>query len=424
MAVICDTLTKLAIFFIPLKLSLTYVFLLPAIALFLIAKRQEMLNIINEFHPNILIPFYSFLLLFGISSIFGYAPITSEIKLIRMFYVSLAMPLVFDLCDRYGLKRICLILTAGQSVSALHSVIEGVLPEGLKNVFIGAVSESGQLTMSLFIAWWLFEERVEKAKSARIINMLAFLAVPFLLSISFAGELYLKMAALFIAAVLMSMAVYNLTRENGRITCSDLLSVVTFPLLFSALLINLKRGPIFGVCFAVLVGAWYLRKRALLSVFTIGVLAILLFYPLRERFILSSEHFFIAGGRSVMWNIAIDIARKHPLGIGFDNAKLMQMFDESLPPSHTHFHNNVLNVLVEGGWITAMAYLWWIVGLLALCFKNREAVFVLFAGLGILAWQLAGLVEYNLGDTEVILVAYVLIALIARQTDRKHCAKP
>ena len=85
--------------------------------------------------------------------------------------------------------------------------------------------------------------------------------------------------------------------------------------------------------------------------------------PLRQRLEHSSEHFFIAGGRNVIWQIGTELTRQYPLGIGFGNSAFLQKFDPQIPTELRHFHNNFLNVAVETGWLGLCAFIWWLLSI-------------------------------------------------------------
>ena len=119
-----------------------------------------------------------------------------------------------------------------------------------------------------------------------------------------------------------------------------------------------------------------------------------------------------------MWEIAVDISSRYPIGIGYNNSKYMREYDQHIEPGHSHFHNNILNVLVETGWIGLFVYIWWIFGTISAALRlnsNNYSVNLIgiSIGLALLSWQIAGLVEYNFGDSEVKLVAYVLLGILS-----------
>jgi O-antigen ligase len=148
--------------------------------------------------------------------------------------------------------------------------------------------------------------------------------------------------------------------------------------------------------------------------------------PVRERLAETYAHFTLPGGRQVIWSVGADLAVRFPLGLGFHNSRELRAFSAEIPADLTHFHSNFLNFLVEGGVFGLCAFLWFVWSFLYFGWsiwlkENRPRLssrgrLVLSVLCGLLSWQVAGLGEYNFGDTEVLLVALVLVAvLIASQ---------
>jgi hypothetical protein len=218
------------------------------------------------------------------------------------------------------------------------------------------------------------------------------------------------------AAVLAVSFAYCLSRAGTPGGKRRAVAVVILPLLAAAMLVNLKRGPWLGVAVGSLLFLGVYSKRFLVPLLVLMLLAIALVAPIRDRLAASSQHFFIAGGRSAIWEVGSDLALKYPLGIGFANSPFLQKFDPSIPSELKHFHNNFLNITVEGGWLALALFIWWIASLMRLAFERRsrapDSVLAVAAGCAILSWQVAGIVEYNFGDSEVLLVAYLVVGIL------------
>ena len=120
-----------------------------------------------------------------------------------------------------------------------------------------------------------------------------------------------------------------------------------------------------------------------------------------------------------MWDIGLELATRYPLGIGYENSRFLQRFSHDIPPELTHFHNNFLNILVETGWCSMALFLVWLGSLLYEAFSNRthraETLFATGIGCAVISWQIAGLVEYNVGDSEVLIIAFMLCAALVRK---------
>jgi len=202
-----------------------------------------------------------------------------------------------------------------------------------------------------------------------------------------------------------------------------MLSECIIPLISAALIINMKRGPWIGVTVGLTVLLLAIRPRLLFGIIPL-LIAVFLLEPIRTRLTASLEHFLLVGGRGEIWQLGGELLVRYPLGIGLENSRLMNQFSYDIPSNMNHFHSNLINMVVELGWLGLFSYLWWIGAVLFLAFsrytKNRtecrssEISFIL--GCGILSWQVAGLFEYNFGDSEVFIIALILIGIIVGNT--------
>ena len=370
----CHILAYGVCFALPLKLSIAYVFLIPLVLLFigdlifhkLSSPQTPGYQSPQYLKSNCFAAIATFVIVAFIQSSFGIDVWRSYSKLLSLSFTIILIPLTIKLIieERIKLPLLLGLLVAGQSIAALHTVIEALHPTWSFKPFVGAVSESGQLGLIIFAAMGLLNYKSIKAQSSFIENR------------------YLKFL-LFIAITL----------------------------LFTALLINLKRGPWFGVSAGLLIFLW-LNKRWLLIPTIISGLAIFIFVqPIRTRLAQADEHFHIAGGRGVIWDIGIDLALRNPLGLGYQNSAELRKYSDEIPEELKHFHSNILNVLVETGYFGLAIYLWWVWALLSSCFNykaSQYAPLMQALGCGFVSWQLAGLVEYNFGDSEVVLIAFIL----------------
>jgi O-antigen ligase len=196
-------------------------------------------------------------------------------------------------------------------------------------------------------------------------------------------------------------------------------------LIGAVILLNLKRGPWLAIFSQIAVFGLLFSRKALLLGLSAIILAATMIAPVRQRAAAFFDDFTIAGGRQTMWSIGVELSQRYPLGLGPHNARFMRELDSSLPESHRHMHNNLLNVAVEVGWLGLAIFAWLFFRIFALGFKissetssvTREGVLELqkigwFIALSVLGWQIAGLVEYNFGDGEVRIAALMLIGLL------------
>lgn len=442
-------LTCLVAFLLPIKLSFAYITLIPSLLLFFAARSTELPAVLNSEEnkklKKVLTPLIFFLLIAGATSFFGLDPLVSFTRLLKMTFFSLVILLFYLTVNRENFLKIFFALLAGQSIAALHSIISDAFPETIGEFFVGRHSESGQIALTLLLAVGLGLFLVRKAIAQRkditsswsflkreirlfawallglvLFSTLAFSAHNVTLRPFSTGILIFALAHLLLT---ITYVIRHRVLGLERITVI-LLSSSFLPLIALTLLINLKRGPWLGVTVACLV-LLFLHARKLLLPLIATLIALFFFvYPLRLRLEQSSRDFFIAGGRSIIWEIGADLALRYPLGIGYDNSPILHKFSPEIPDNLVHFHNNVLNVAVESGWLGLLAYLWFIVAILRVAFRrdraSPEATLLNALACAVLSWQIAGLFEYNFGDSEVFLVAIMLTGITVKLSSLSH----
>ncbi len=128
--------------------------------------------------------------------------------------------------------------------------------------------------------------------------------------------------------------------------------------------------------------------------------------------------------RLFMWQSGIQIVRDHPLtGVGPGQVKAVfprYAQPEALRKTTSHVHNTALQITAERGLLGLAAWLWlWV----AFFFRGgrllgalgpgqeRERRLIVGSLVAVLGFLVAGLFEYNFGDSEVVMVAYALMAL-------------
>lgn len=199
----------------------------------------------------------------------------------------------------------------------------------------------------------------------------------------------------------------------------------------AGLVINFKRGSWF--CAIVLIGIailMTLRWRA--WVLAVAVLVgFLLLPPVQARMGQLKKEFNVeGGGRLTMWmKIAPALIQEQPGGLGYGcltNERMKQVY-RRVEPNRNHLHANWAQVLVETGWLGLLVYLVWMGKALwdgasrvrgTTGMVNRgppRVVFALLVGL-----LLNGLVEYNFGDTELMIVYAFVMGLIGAKETLNH----
>jgi hypothetical protein len=184
------------------------------------------------------------------------------------------------------------------------------------------------------------------------------------------------------------------------------------PLLLSALLLNLKRGPWLGVTIGVGVLCCIFARKFLTFIIAAALIAPLAIPPIRERLAVSYDHFTISGGRSTIWRIGGELIAQYPLGIGYHNSGIMRQFSLEIPPELKHFHNNLINIAAESGILTVTIFIWFIYAVLRVSFRRPLSGLHVAIGCAFISWQTAGLVEYNFGDSEVMIIVWMLLGIL------------
>jgi O-antigen ligase len=103
---------------------------------------------------------------------------------------------------------------------------------------------------------------------------------------------------------------------------------------------------------------------------------------------------------------------QYPLGIGYHNSGIMRQFSMEIPPELKHFHNNLINIAAESGILTAGIFAWFIYAVIRVCFARPWKPTYVALGCAFISWQTAGLVEYNFGDSEVMVIAWLMLGLL------------
>ncbi len=216
-------------------------------------------------------------------------------------------------------------------------------------------------------------------------------------------------------------------------------------MLTTALVLNFKRGSWVAAALVIaaflgLTGRW--RRLALLAVAAVALTAL---PPVQQRLGALREELTLGhGGRLVMWSkIAPTLIREHPFGIGYRalDEKLMQDTARRLgvrvEEKRNHLHSNILQITAATGWAGLVVYLLWMgrglycgLGSLRQMERDgrmkgdspREPLLPLTLAMMLLALVLNGLVEYNFGDAELVLVYGMLFGLLERQRSRPQTA--
>lgn len=404
----------LAAFLIPLKLSLAYAALAPLIILwwaaFFTNSRERSFS---QAERGVLVPLLLFFLMCGVSSLVGVDFRHGLSALFSLLFFAGTIPVFLR---HAPIVQTASAIFAGQTLSSIHSFMDAAFPGSFPDMFQGKVTESSQLAVTVVLAigiLWHFATRDGHRRSVRGSVTLGCALLALLLLLGFRAQAALpsaaSAAATFALVACLAASVRRSLRASGAAQRVGLLASVQIPLLVCALLVNLKRGPWLGVLAGCAVFFALYAKRMLGGLLALSCLAAVGLEPIRDRLLASYEHFTISGGRSTMWRIALDLASEYPLGIGYHNSGIVRALAPEIPPELKHFHSNALNLVAETGWMGAAFFAWFIVALVRVCFADRRNVIAAGMGCAVISWQAAGLVEYNIGDSEVLILVWMLV---------------
>jgi len=195
-----------------------------------------------------------------------------------------------------------------------------------------------------------------------------------------------------------------------------------------ALIVTYTRGAWIGFAAGVLTVAATIRRGRWVLVGGLLLLAagaLMAPYELRHRF-LSMADPEEAGVREriYMWESGVAMWRERPiLGVGPGGVKrdyVRYAREEAVKKRTGHVHNTPLQILVERGVLGLAAWLWLWVAFYAHAVRRlrrlpAEAVAergLIVGGIAaITGFLIGGLSEYNFGDSEVVMVAWVIMAL-------------
>lgn len=186
----------------------------------------------------------------------------------------------------------------------------------------------------------------------------------------------------------------------------------------AALVLQFKRGSWFctlgvAVVYLALSVNWRFTMATVLAILALGLVP-----TVRTRLTdLAGEFKGNKGGRMVMWTrVAPVLVRQHPwFGVGYRSLtnRMMRRIDRHVEINRDHLHSNVIQILVESGMVGFAAYVLWMARALADAIRLRRraaamsaeaaglATALLLALIGLLA---NGLVEYNFGDSEIVMI--------------------
>ena len=235
-------------------------------------------------------------------------------------------------------------------------------------------------------------------------------------------SIYMTFAGVLVLIALLALAQLLFTPPSW-VSYGLALSVV---LLTASLVMTQTRGAWIGLAAGVALMLGFRQKRLLLTL-PVAALMIFLVSPeaVRERIrsIIDPQD-LTARERLYMWSSGAQIFRDHPwTGVGIHGVKRVYTtykHPNALRDQRGHLHNNFIQIAAERGLIGLGCWLWiwgafyWQAGQIyrALRPGARQARALVVASLAsVTGFLVAGIFEYNFGDSEVIMLIYFLMAL-------------
>ena len=193
-------------------------------------------------------------------------------------------------------------------------------------------------------------------------------------------------------------------------------------ILVVGLILHFKRGVWISL-FLVLVWAGVrMRRWGILIALAAVVASALVLKPVRTRLLqLDETKKEEVGGRFALWrNVAPVLLKEYPQGMGWcavthdDLAARTPYLQKKL----NHLHNNILQVALETGWVGLLAWLGWMLTAFLVMWRSSrgppgEAQTAISLGVwaSFTCLLFNGMVEYNFGDTEILMLMCLLMGL-------------
>jgi len=227
---------------------------------------------------------------------------------------------------------------------------------------------------------------------------------------------------LCVAALAALGAAVALSGHPAARAAEAALPLVTAPLCAWALVVSQTRSAWVGAALGLVVIA-VLRAPRLLWLLGAAVAAVALLRPasVTSRLTILDES---SRDRYYMWQAGVDMVLDKPV-FGQGPGMILAVYSryrwpEAPNPRQPHLHNNLLQVAAERGLPGLAFFLWWVVAAFAAALGEArrggsEGPGTGWAAGGVLgalaAVFVAGLFEYNLGDSEVLMLFLLLSAV-------------
>jgi O-antigen ligase len=291
-------------------------------------------------------------------------------------------------------------------------------PHGFLGHYMSASGEA-MAVLLLAVARLAFEPRRARARDLWLAGLLA-LGVAVVAAFDAAGHGTLP-TRLFVALLALAAAAVGLSRSPAVEAAAAALPLAVAPLAAWALVVSQTRGAWLGAIVGLAALALLRAPRLLLAVGA-AVLALLLVHPaaLRDRLTVADAS---SVDRYYMWQAGLDMIADRPV-FGQGPGMILSSYPRYRWPEAPnrlapHLHNNLLQFAAERG-LPALAFFGWC-ALVVAGTALRQARPAVPRGrpepdaagaLAVLAAVFAaGLFEYNLGDSEVLMLVLLAVAV-------------
>ena len=224
----------------------------------------------------------------------------------------------------------------------------------------------------------------------------------------------------FVLVLAALAAVLALSRSAAARAAEAALALVVAPLAAWALVVSQTRSAWVGALLGLAVVA-ALRAPRLLWLVAAAAIAVLVVSPaaVSSRLTIRDDS---SRDRYYMWQAGVDMVLDKPV-FGQGPGMILAVYPryrwpEATHPMQPHLHNNLLQIAAERGLPGLAFFLWWVAAafLAALREARRSAAggpagAAAGALAGLAAVFVAGLFEYNLGDSEVLMLVLLLTAV-------------
>jgi len=226
---------------------------------------------------------------------------------------------------------------------------------------------------------------------------------------------------LFVAALALGAGAVAVSGKGAVVSARSALAWVVVPVSAWAVVVSQTRNAWLGAVAGLLVVAAMKRPRLV----WVPAAAVALVLVLRPAVVTSrlTLHDRSSVDRYYMWQAGLDMILDKPVfgqGPGMIlSAYPRYRWPEAPNPTTPHLHNNALQIAAERGVPSLVFFVWWAAAaLLVAVSESRRARgspsegWVAVAALaGLVAILVGGLFEYNLGDSEVLMLGLLLTSL-------------